>query len=119
MPTAATITGNTEGPRRYERPTPWANPGKGLTMIDSTRPQVVEGNQLPPHHNVAYAYRNATTGRQDAPCPICGRRTATLSWGDTTWSTIVQIYCTNETCPAREIDIHVRRGALNGPLTWE
>jgi len=45
-----------------------------------------------------------------APCPICGKRTAVLSWGDLEAGSTVQIYCDNEDCVAREIDITIRRG---------
>lgn len=45
-----------------------------------------------------------TIARNAAPCPICGRRSAILSHGDLGGPT-VELYCTNDDCPAREIAV--------------
>lgn len=64
------------------------------------------------------SYFPSRDGAPLAPCPVCGQRTAVISHGDVGAGPTVEIYCDNENCPAREIQITITRGTMDTNVAW-
>lgn len=98
---------------------------KSLTEIDAARKvQQAEAFDAevalrPELREVVQEYRAMFDKHEYGFCPVCGQRTAIKSNGDWGVGPTVQVYCNSGECPAREIDITVKRGFMWKPLEWD
>lgn len=73
----------------------------------------------PQLREVVHEYRAMLDKHEYGFCPVCGQRTAIKSNGDLGVGPTIQIYCNSGDCPAREIDVTVKRGFMWRPLEWD